>query len=153
MSCTHCGIIIMFGEWHMKPPFLGSEQDLVVGKATVIECDSPDGKRGVVFEDDGETGFFYARDYLLPSPSIADALHIYNVAGVTDRNRPSRLKIIWTRDFSAAALLINQNPYAAFNFSERCGYAEDPFPEPNSKTGWRHSPNLLQTRTLFFPPA
>ena len=135
----------------MKPPFLGIEEELIVGKETIYQTDSPDGKRGVVFEDDGETGYFYARDYSKPDELFVDALHIYNVQGVKDRDKPSKIKIIWTRDFSAAALLINQIPHAVYNFNECCGYAQNPFPNPNPNTGWIHSSDLLKTRDLFFP--
>jgi hypothetical protein len=134
----------------MKPPFLGIEQDLIVGKEEVFGSDTPDGSRGVVFEDDGETGYFYARDYTL-NGDVVDALHIYNVKGVIDRDKPSKLKIIWTRDFSAAALLINQIPQAVFNFAERCGYAESPWPDPTPKSKWVHSSKLSETKELFFP--
>lgn len=135
----------------MKPPFLGAEQELNVGTETVIESDSPDESRGVVFEDDGETGYFYARDYSVPERFFVDALHIYNSQGVTDQDKPCKLKIIWTRDFTAAALLINQVPHAVFKFDERCGYAKSPFPEADPSTGWTHSDELLKTRNLFFP--
>ena len=140
-----------FGEKMIMPPFLGAEQELIVGNETIIESDSPDGSRGVVFEDDGETGYFYARDYGVPDQFFVDALHIYNVQGVTDREKPCRAKIIWTEDFSAAALMINLVPHAVFHFVERCGYATDPFPDPDPKTGWGHSDKLLETRSLFFP--
>ena len=135
----------------MEPPFLGAEQELLVGSETVIESDSPDEARGVVFEDDGETGYFYARDYSVPDQVFVDALHIYSSQGVTDRDKPCRLKIIWTRDFRAAALMINLVPHAVFNFTERCGYAKRPFPAPDPSTGWIHSDELLKTRQLFFP--
>jgi hypothetical protein len=135
----------------MKPPFLGVQQELRVGNETIIESDIPDGSRGVVFEDDGDTGYFYARDYAVPDRLFVDALHIYNVKGVIDREKPCRLKIIWTRDFAAAALLINQVPRAVFHFVERCGYATNPFPDPDPKTGWVHSSRLPGTRELFFP--
>jgi hypothetical protein len=137
----------------MKPPFLGAEQELIVGKETIVESDAPDESRGVVFEDDGDTGYFYARDYSVPDQVFVDALHIYNVKGVVDREKPSKLKIIWTRDFTASALLINQVPYAVFHFGERCGYAAAPFPDPDPKTGWVHSSEVLRTRDLFFPKA
>jgi len=135
----------------MQPPFLGAEQELIVGNETIVESDAPDGSRGVVFEDDGETGYFYARDHRIPDHLFVYALHIYNVQGVTDRERPCRLKIIWTRDYSAAALMINLVPHAVFHFVERCGYAMDPYPAPDPKSGWVHSDKLRRTRDLFFP--
>ncbi|MBK1790034.1 DUF2251 domain-containing protein [Persicirhabdus sediminis] len=135
----------------MDAPFLGAEQELIVGVETVIESDALDESRGVVFEDDGETGYFYARDYSVPDQLFVDALLIYNVQGVTDREKPCKLKIIWTRNFSAAALMINLVPHAVFHFEEQCGYAKNPFPEPDPSTGWTHSDELLGTRDLFFP--
>jgi hypothetical protein len=141
----------MLGEDIVKPPFLGAEQELIVGAGTVIESDAPNGAHGVVFEDDGETGYFYARDYSVSGQLFVDALHIYNVNGVTDREKPSRIKIIWTRDFSAAALMINLVPHAVFCFDQNCGYAKDPFPAADPSNGWTHSKDLLGTRNLFFP--
>jgi hypothetical protein len=41
-----------------------------------------------VFEDDGETGYFYAMD-LRREEQIVDAVHIYNVASMVDRQRVS----------------------------------------------------------------
>lgn len=118
--------------------FLGAESTIRVGVETVVESDSPDGKRGVVFEDDGRTGYFYARDFTRPEMFIVDALHVYDVEAVIDSERPSELKIIWGSNFMVAALLINQRPHVIFHFGESCGYAEKPFPEPDPKSGWTH---------------
>ena len=120
-------------------PFLGAESTIRVGVEAVIESDSPDGKRGVVFEDEGETGYFYARDFLRPELFFVDALHVYDVAAVVDQERPSVMRIIWSRDFMVAALLINQRPHVIFHFGECCGYAERPFPEADPKSGWTHA--------------
>ena len=134
-------------------PFLGAESMIKVGVKSIIESDSPDGKRGVVFEDDGETGYFYARDYQKPEQLFVDALHIYTVHGVVDRDRACNLKIIWTQHFDAAALLINQRPHAIFHFGRRCGYAADPFPDVDPTSGWTHAPMEPTLKKLFFPDA
>lgn len=134
---------------NMKP-FLGVEGLVRGGVKCTLESDSPDAARGVVFEDDGSTGYFYARDYSMPQHLFVDALHIYAVEGVTDRDRPSTMKIIWTRDFDAAALLINQRPHAVFHFGQRCGYAQDPFPAADPRTGWRHARIESTIKGLFF---
>jgi hypothetical protein len=131
-------------------PFLGTEDLVRVGVKCVLESNRPDGTKGVVFEDDGETGYFYARDYRMSEPAFVDALHIYTVQRVADRDRPSMLKIIWTRDFEAAALLINQRPHAVFHFGQRCGYAADPFPDADPRTGWRHARMESSLKDLFF---
>ena len=37
-----------------------AEQHFLVGQPTVVEASAPQGRFGAVFEDDGETGYFYA---------------------------------------------------------------------------------------------
>ncbi|MGP0017489.1 MAG: DUF2251 domain-containing protein [Candidatus Sulfotelmatobacter sp.] len=59
------------------------------------------------FEDEGETDYFYALDLLRTPDKILDAVHIYNVANVVDRDRPSQVDIVWSEDGSKCALLIN----------------------------------------------
>ncbi len=134
-------------------PFLGAEIVLHVGKETVVESASPDETKGVVFEDDGETGYFYARDFAKPDSVFVDALHIYNVRDIVDRDQPSALKILWTRDSSAAALLINLRPYAVFHFGKRCSYAQDPFPPEAADPDWIHLEWTDEIRGWFFPNA
>ena len=132
-------------------PYLGAVSTIRVGVEAVIESDSPDGLRGVVFEDDGDTGYFYARDFSRPEPLFVDALHVYDVAAVVDPERPSEVRIIWSRDFMVAALLIKQSPHVIFHFGERCGYAKKPFPEADPKSGWTHSVLHSGLRELFHP--
>lgn len=38
---------------------------------------------------------------------ILDALHIYNVRSVIDKEKPSRVQIVWSEDRFKAALFIN----------------------------------------------
>jgi hypothetical protein len=108
-------------------PFLRAESTIRVGDEAVIESDSPDCKRGVVFEDDGETGYFYARDFSRPELFFVDALLVYDVAAVVNPERPSEVRIIWSREFMAAALLINQRPHVIYHFGECCGYVSGHF--------------------------
>ena len=132
-------------------PFLGAQSVIRVGVESIIESDTPDGTRGVVFEDDGDTGYFYARDYSRPGELFVDALHVYNAEVVTDSERPSTVKIIWTRDFKNAALLINQMPHVIFDFNECCGYAKSPFPAPDPNSGWKHEVLNPGLRERFHP--
>jgi hypothetical protein len=106
-------------------------ETLVVGAPTIIPQDPPDGRHSAFFEDDGETGYFYALDLLRTPDRILDALHIYYVKNVVDRDRPSRVDIVWSEDGLKCALLINDHPHAAFDFSARRGYCRTNF--PNSK--------------------
>lgn len=106
-------------------PFLGKRAEIKPGASVIIESDSLDGARGVVFEEDGETGYFYARDFQIGNSLFVDALHIYAVAVVKDAHIPPTLRIIWSRDWQKAALLINDIPHAMFDFVEKCGYSNE----------------------------
>jgi hypothetical protein len=103
-------------------------ETLVVGTPTIIPVDSPDGRHSAFFEDDGEVAYFYALDLSLAADKIVDAVQIYNVADVTDRERPSQVKVVWSEDGAKCALLINDYPHAAFDFSAKRGYCRTNFP-------------------------
>jgi hypothetical protein len=75
-----------------------AEETLTVGNPIIIPQDSPNGRYSALFEDEGETGYFYAVDFSRSPDSIVDAVHIYNVADVVDRDKPSQVKIIWSDD-------------------------------------------------------
>lgn len=114
------------------------EETFQVGSEVFIAKDAPNGKYSAFFEDDGETGYFYAVDLTQSDNTILDAVHIYNVANVVDRDRPSTLLIVWSEDESKCALLINNYPHAAFDFAAKQGYCRTNFPNfPNeAEGGW-----------------
>jgi hypothetical protein len=119
------------------PGILAGEAQISVGKAVVLEGPSPTPPYVAVFEDDGTTGYFYALDTSREDNPIVDALHIYDVEGVTDRNLPSHAQIIWSPDHYRAALLINDYPHAVFDFNARRGYCRNGFPPDSvSEAGW-----------------
>lgn len=115
-----------------------SQEELTVGVEQLIDGTAPDGRFAVVFEDDGETGYFYALVRSGPNQQheIEDAMHIYDVASVSDRDIPSVFVIGWSRDNRKAVLLINDYPHAVFDFSARRGYCRSAFPPPSVKSGW-----------------
>lgn len=103
------------------------EQTFLVGEDTFIDSITSE-KIGVVFEDDGEAGFFYAvleEDEM----TILDALHIYDVVNVEDRDVPCSLKILWSEDLTKAFLSINDYYHAVFDFKNKAGYCRNGFPE------------------------
>ncbi|NCU02938.1 MAG: DUF2251 domain-containing protein [Chitinophagaceae bacterium] len=108
------------------------EQTFLVGQNTFIDSVA-ENNNTVVFEDDGTTGYFYAvnRNKDL---TILDSLHIYNVADIIDKNKPSIIKILWTEDLLKAFLSINNYYHAVFDFEARAGYCRNGV--PNSKSGW-----------------
>jgi len=113
-----------------------SEQEFCVGDQIEIEGEAPEGNFAVMFEDDGDTGYFYALDTSQTEQSIQDAVQIYNVANVTDRNKPSVVKIGWSTDFRKAVLLINGYPHAIFDFEDQQGYCRTGFPPAPNNGKW-----------------
>jgi len=114
-------------------PGITVEKEITVGQAVVVDGPSPLSQFAVVFEDDGETGYFYGLDTSRKDNPILDALQIYNVSNVTDRNVPSTVQIVWSADGLKSALLINKYPHAIFDFQAKRGYCRTGFPPP-SKT-------------------
>lgn len=119
----------------MNPKPIITQQQITVGQEAVVESSSSDKEHAVVFEDDGESGYFYALDMSRPDNPIVDALHIYNVTNITDRQIPSAVEIVWSTDDLKALLLINRYPHAAFDFAAKRGYCRSGFPPP-AHTGW-----------------
>jgi hypothetical protein len=115
------------------PVDLVAEKTIKVGKKVVVEGPSPSTQFGVVFEDDGETGYLYGLDFSREDQPIVDALHIYNVKQVADRARPSVVQIVWSQDGLKAGLLINEYPHAIFDFQARRGYCRTGFPPADPK--------------------
>src|SRR5262245_5944397 len=101
---------------------LVAEETLKVGQPYVLEGPSPAGRYLVIFEDDGTTGYFFALDRTKVAKPICDALHIYNVEAVADRDQPSVFQIAWSQDGLKACLIINDDPHAVFDFEAQRGY-------------------------------
>jgi hypothetical protein len=113
-----------------------AEQEFLVGAPIVLEGASPDGRFMAVFEDDGDTGYFYALDRGEAENPLKDAVHIYNAADVTDREHPACAVIGWSLDNKKVVLLINDYPHAIFDFEARQGYCRTGFPPPNRNGDW-----------------
>ena len=112
------------------------EQTFKPGDKAFLGSDSPAHPNSAFFEDDGDTGYFYAMDLARSENTILDAVHIYNVASVSDRDRESSLSIVWSADGMKCALLINGYPHATFDFGAKRGYCRTNFPNlPNTPLG------------------
>lgn len=118
------------------PIQITAEQEFLVGQPTVFEGLAPEGPYAAVFEDDEATGYFYALDTSNDGQPIQDALQIYNVENVTDREKPSVAKIGWSQDSKKVALLINGHPHAIFDFSSKQGFCRTGFPSPSPNGPW-----------------
>ncbi|MEP6848122.1 MAG: DUF2251 domain-containing protein [Acidobacteriota bacterium] len=122
------------------------EEMIIVGRSVLIESRSATNAFAVFFEDEGDTAYFYALDTEREDP-ILDALHIYNVANVTDANSPSRVQIAWSNDGLKSALIINGSVHAVFDFYSKRGYCRTGFPPPIgnwSQEGHEWSDNALK---------
>jgi hypothetical protein len=108
-----------------------------VGQALVVDADSPVGRYATVFEDDGESGVFYAVDTDIEDGNpVQDALLVYAVADVIDADLASTLEIGWSKDGLKALLLINDQPHAAFDFARRQGWCQLALPEGAVNKAW-----------------
>jgi hypothetical protein len=112
-------------------------QTLKVGQPLVVDADSPVGRYATVFEDDGETGSFYAVDTDVEDGNpVQDALLVYVVADVLDAEETSTVEIGWSGDGLKALLLINDVPHAAFDFEKRQGWCVLGLPEAAVSKAW-----------------
>ena len=103
------------------------------GQEAYLDSKSTLNSFAVVFEDDGTTGYFYALDTANEGQMILDAVHIYNAENVTDQDKSSVAKIIWSATGEQAVLLINEHPHAVFDFAAKRGYCRTGFPPPSLK--------------------
>lgn len=114
--------------------YLLREQPYTAGEDTFVECTSSENNYGVVFEDDTDTGYFYAIE-LEPATGgqrILDALHIYNIEDIPEEEKDGIIKIIWSTDWLRCALIIDSYCHAVFDFEHQGGYCRNEFPPPNS---------------------
>jgi hypothetical protein len=71
------------------------EQTFKPGDGSSFGSDSLTQPHSAFFEDDGGTDYFYALDLTRSDDMIVDAVQIYNVANVSDRERASSISILW----------------------------------------------------------
>ena len=121
------------------------EKTFTVGEDTFIDS-TTENNNAVVFEDNCETGYFYAVDRN-DKLKVLDGLHIYDVAKVIDKQKKSTLKILWTEDQAKAFLSINNYYHAVFDFKNKAGYCRNGFPKANNS--WTRIKDRKLTETLL----
>jgi hypothetical protein len=109
-------------------------QSLCPGVKTCYASDSPSSTFSVVFEDDGDTGYFYAYDRARQESPILDAVHVYNASSAGDV-ADSMLEVVWSADGLKAALLIDGHPHAVIDFPRQCSSSRTGFPA--ARPPWR----------------
>jgi hypothetical protein len=116
---------------------IAAKETFQVGQPLVVDADSPIGRFATVFEDDGDVACFYAIDTDVEDGNpVQDALLVYVAADVTDAELPSTLEIGWSQDGLKALLLINDVPYAAFDFDRRQGWCLSGMPVAAVNKAW-----------------
>lgn len=120
------------------PPQLHHEATFHPGDKSWHPCDAPVGSNSVVFEDDGETGYLYACSSEFEG-NIMDAVHIYNVKQVTDRDKPSKVQIAWSPDGQMAALVINKYVHAVVDFAAKRTCCRTGFPSTSRAFSHDHA--------------
>jgi hypothetical protein len=133
--------------------YLMRELMFTPGEDLFLESFSPESSYGVVFEDDGDTAYFYAveKDKEGNGLRVLDALHIYEAGDAfaapggpgNEDNEPagasadpvgksrSKLMIVWSKDWEKCALVIDGYCHALFDFKTHGGYNINEFPPPN----------------------
>jgi|SRR5215216_1020349 len=108
-------------------------ETITIGNPITFDCPSPITSFAVVFEDDGETGYFYGLNLENKKRPVLDALHIYNVKDVLDRDVALKIEIIWSNDGLKSYLAINGFIHAVFDFEARKAYCRTNFPPPDRR--------------------
>lgn len=130
----------------LKAPVGDQQTTLQVGQRTVLESIGPRPPWGAVFEDDGQTGWFYALDRSKAARHrVLDALRVYDVATVRDRTSSYPAAIRWSKNGQKAGLFIEGNAHAVFDFGQRRGYGRTNSPptSPWSPAGHAWSDSAL----------
>lgn len=110
-------------------------ESLRIGHEFWFAWDAPVGSYSVIFEDDGDAGYLYAYDRSREDHPILDAVHIYTVENVIDRDKPSSVDVVWSSTGEQAALYLNALPHAVFDFAAKVGFCRTNF--PNLANGWQ----------------
>ena len=104
-----------------------------VGEPVVLQSDSPLGGFGVVFEDDGQTGYLYGLDLSGGGEdAILDAVHVYDVRALGSCGSHS-IEIRWAATTDRAGLFLGGTCYAVFDFGDRRAVCRTGFPPANGR--------------------
>jgi hypothetical protein len=106
----------------------------------------------VVFEDEGDVGYFYAcdRSQATDEARILDAVLIYNVSALKNPKSERLAAIEWSRDGMQAVLYLDGTAQALFDFEARQGHCRTNFPNFLSEKAdrWRRSSHAWSDELL-----
>ena len=122
--------------WNIVPDVAGAQLEHRVGEEAFLPSDGPGGTYSAVFEDDGDTGYFYGLDTTREQAGdnpILDALQVYSVAAVEDREASYPIEIRWAAEGNRAGLFIEGRCHAIFDFDLRRAVCRTGFPESSGE--------------------
>jgi hypothetical protein len=108
-------------------------ETITLGNPITLECPSPKTSFAVIFEDDGETGYFYGLNLENQEQPVLDSLHIYNVKDILDKDVSVNVEILWTEDGLKSCLQINKFSHAIFDFESRKAFCRTNSPRPDRR--------------------
>ncbi len=137
-------------ETPMKRPLLhGTNMGSTVlgrGQKIVFAAQSPSKGFGVLFVDNALVAYLYALDFARPERPIVDSLLVYTNGDPTVDQKPV-LRVLWSPDGTAAALLLDDYPEAVFDFEGQHGYCRKGFPAPQGD--WKAHPHSWDDAALL----
>lgn len=84
---------------------------------------------GVVFEDDGETGYFYGTTEKMDN--IFDALLLYNAGTAEQLTSNEEIFVVWSLGLKKAGIFYRDKFQAVFDFKNQHGRCRSGFPPSN----------------------
>jgi hypothetical protein len=130
--------------------YLLKQENIVTGKGCFIQTEAAEHRFVTVFEDDKETGYFYAAEKDdSGSLSILDMVFIYDVQSIPPGERKVQLSVIWSTDWQRCALVIDNTCHAVFDFQNKAGYNLTAFPKPILWTGYERKLTAEMVRRFF----
>jgi hypothetical protein len=120
---------------------------LSAGSERFLSSESPKGAWRAIFEDDGETAYFYACRAAKSGVEILDALQICQSPHRGDHGSPSSTtRIVWSSDGLKAGLVIGEQLHAVIDFARSKGFCRSNFPPASTAWGAREhwSDELLE---------
>ena len=111
--------------------YLLKNEKITIGDSCFIQSEAAEHTFVVVFEDDGETGYFYAAEKdTTGSLSILDMLFIYDAQHISGSEKHAKLSVLWSTDWQRCGLILNNTCHAVFDFHNKAGYNITGFPPP-----------------------
>jgi hypothetical protein len=117
-----------------------------------LSSDSPAVPWTAVFEDEGQSGYFYAcdRSQQTQEHSIMDAMLIYNLSSFKEPDREYIASVQWSRDGQQCVLYIDGSAQALINFAAKQSCCRTNFPNFLEEQGetWRKNSHAWDEEAL-----